>query len=86
MAMSIGTGVVLFVIGAILVWGLDFVLPNVNLDTIGYILMVAGAVVFIVGLVLATRRRTAVSTTHEVGAPTATRERIVERRTDADPL
>ncbi len=84
--MSIGTGVVLFVIGAILVWGLDFVLPNVNLDTIGYILMVAGVVVFIVGLILATRRRTAVSTTRTAEAAPVTRERIVERRTDADPL
>ena len=59
--MSIGTGIVLFVIGAILTFALNFETGWVNLDLIGIILMVAGAVTFIVGLVLMTRRRTAVT-------------------------
>ena len=59
--MSIGTGVVLFVIGAILVFALNFDIGGVvNIDVIGYILMAAGAVVFVIGLVALFRRRSAV--------------------------
>lgn len=82
--MSIGTGVVLFVIGAILVFALDFdVVPGLNIDMVGYILMVAGAVVFVIGLVAMFRRRSAV-TTSTVGADPATGARVEERRTDVD--
>ncbi|WP_144877585.1 DUF6458 family protein [Microbacterium sp. 1.5R] len=55
--MTIGTGVVLFVIGAILVFALNIQLDWVNLDMIGYILMAAGALVFVIGLVLLVARR-----------------------------
>lgn len=55
--MSIGTGVVLFVIGAILVYAINVDVEFVNLDMMGYILMVAGVIVFVVGLVLYTVRR-----------------------------
>ena len=82
--MSIGTGVVLFVIGAILVFALDFdVVPGLNIDMVGYILMVAGAVVFVIGLVAMFRRRSAV-TTATVGADPATGARVEQRRTDVD--
>ncbi len=59
--MSIGTGIVLFVIGAILVFALNFETGFINLDLVGYILMAAGAVVFIIGLVFMMRRRTSVT-------------------------
>ena len=81
--MSIGTGVVLFIIGAILAFGLELDIPAVNDDFIGYLLMGAGLVVFIVGLVLVTRRRSAVERTRTVNDPAA--GRITERRTDVDP-
>ncbi len=55
--MSIGTGVVLFVIGAILVFAVNVDVQFVDLDMIGYILMGAGVVVFLIGIVLLTRRR-----------------------------
>ena len=42
----------LFVIGAILVFALNIQLDWVNLDMVGYILMAAGALVFIIGLIL----------------------------------
>ncbi|HTL40245.1 MAG TPA: DUF6458 family protein [Pseudolysinimonas sp.] len=83
--MSIGTGVVLFVIGAILTFALNFETGWVNLDLIGIILMVAGAVTFIVGLVLMTRRRSAV-TTSRTGVDPASGERVTQRATDVDPL
>ena len=82
--MSIGTGVVLFVIGAILVFALDFDLGGVvNIDVIGYILMVAGVVVFVIGLVALFRRRSAVSTTR-TGADPVSGERVTRRVTEAD--
>lgn len=82
--MSIGTGVVLFVIGAILTFGLEIDIPGVDDDFIGYLLMGAGVVVFIIGLVLLTRRRSAVERTRTVGDDGGS-QRVTERRTDVDP-
>lgn len=82
--MSIGTGVVLFVIGAILVFALDFDLGGVvNIDAVGYILMAAGVVVFVIGLVALFRRRSAVSTTR-TGSDPVSGERVTRRVTEAD--
>lgn len=66
--MSIGAGIALIVIGAILAFAVD--LPNdyVNLDVIGYIMMGAGAVVFLIGLVLLVRRRQTDTVTRTEGA------------------
>ncbi len=60
--MSIGTGIGLFVVGAILAFAIH--LPNavVSLPLIGYILMVAGVVVFILGLVFMLRKRQSITT------------------------
>jgi Domain of unknown function (DUF6458) len=60
--MSIGTGIGLFVVGAILAFAIR--LPNnvVALPLIGYILMAAGVVVFIIGLVFMLRKRQSVTT------------------------
>lgn len=55
--MSIGTGIVLIVIGAILTFAINIEVEWADLDLIGYILMGAGAVVFIIGLILLARRR-----------------------------
>lgn len=63
--MSIGTGIVLFVIGAILTFAVNVDLgAGVNLDLIGYILMGAGLVVFLIGLVLMFRKRESITTVH----------------------
>ncbi|MFS0853982.1 DUF6458 family protein [Microbacterium sp. 179-I 3D4 NHS] len=55
--MSIGTGIVLFVIGAILAFALNVQLDWVNLDLVGYILMAAGALTAIIGVILLVSRR-----------------------------
>ena len=55
--MSIGTGIALFVIGAILVFAVNVEVPWVDLDMVGYILMGAGVVVFLIGIILLARRR-----------------------------
>ncbi|MFJ4225041.1 DUF6458 family protein [Microbacterium sp. NPDC089695] len=55
--MTIGSGVVLFVIGAILVFALNVQLDWIDLDMVGYILMAAGVVAFIIGVILLVARR-----------------------------
>ncbi|WP_217183841.1 DUF6458 family protein [Streptomyces sp. AC495_CC817] len=67
--MSIGTGVVLFVIGAILVYAVNVEVDWVNLDMVGYILMGAGVIVFLVGIVLLARRRRTESVSRTVVDP-----------------
>ena len=81
--MSIGTGVVLFVIGAILSFALNLQLSWVDLQLVGYILMVAGAITFIIGLVLMTRRRRSVDTSRTAVDP-VNGERINTRSTESD--
>lgn len=81
--MSIGTGVVLFVIGAILVFALNFETDVVNIDMIGYILMAAGVVVFVIGIVMLARRRQAVTTSRS-GTDSVTGERVERRVTEVD--
>lgn len=76
--MSIGTGVVLFVIGAILVFAVNVEVEYVDLDMIGYILMAAGVVVFLIGLIMLFRRRRTEAVTHTdvdpaTGAPVSRR-------------
>jgi hypothetical protein len=82
--MSIGTGIVLFVIGAILTFALNFETGFINLDLVGYILMGAGVIVFIIGLVLMMRRRQSVTTVHS-GVDPATGAGVTERRTSTTP-
>lgn len=55
--MTIGTGIVLFVIGAILAFAINVEVEWANLDMIGYILMIAGAVAFLIGLIMLLVRR-----------------------------
>ncbi len=81
--MSIGTGIVLFVIGAILTFALNFETGFIDLDLVGYLLMGAGIVVFVIGLVLALRKRQSV-TTVESGV-TADGGTVTQRRTSTTP-
>ena len=54
--MGIGVGIVLIVIGAILLFALNIDLPFVSDDTLGIILIVAGALALIMALVLQAQR------------------------------
>ncbi|WP_345802486.1 DUF6458 family protein [Microbacterium sp. AZCO] len=78
--MSIGAGIVLFVIGAILAFALNVQLDWVNLDLVGYILMGAGVVVVLIGIVLLMRRRRSDVVTHTAVDPVAG-ERVTRRST-----
>ncbi|KQX07988.1 MULTISPECIES: DUF6458 family protein [unclassified Leifsonia] len=83
--MSLGSGIVLFVIGAILAFALNIEVDWVDLHLIGYILMIAGVVGIILGIVLITRRRSSVSTTRSAVDP-ASGESITKRTSESDPL
>lgn len=82
--MSIGAGIALIVIGAILAFAVD--LPNdyVDLTTIGYIMMGAGVIVFIIGLVLLARRRQTDTVTRTEGARGAQVTRSTTRSSNDD--
>ena len=64
--MSIGAGVLLFVIGAILRFALTVQLAWIDLPLVGNILMGAGIVVFVLGLIFTFRRRHSTSTRQSV--------------------
>ncbi|MEC5183791.1 MULTISPECIES: DUF6458 family protein [Cryobacterium] len=83
--MSIGLGIFLFVVGAILVWALNIQVDWVDLDLVGYILMGAGALIFVLGLVLLTRRRSSISTTRSAVDPVSG-ERVVQRERSIDDV
>ena len=54
--MSLGAGIALLVIGAILAFAINADVGWVDLSMVGYILMIAGAVGIIIGIVLLARR------------------------------
>jgi len=66
--MSIGFGIFMFALGAILAFAVNVSLDWIELSTIGYILMIAGAITAIIGVVLMSRRRS-VSTSHTTVDP-----------------
>ncbi|MGR0318095.1 DUF6458 family protein [Agromyces sp. ZXT2-3] len=78
--MSLGLGIVLFAIGAVLAFALNLSVEWINLQMVGYILMAAGAVVIILGIVLLARRRSSVSTQRTAVDP-ATGERVTRAET-----
>jgi Domain of unknown function (DUF6458) len=83
--MSIGVGIFLFVVGAVLTFALNVTLDWINLDLVGYLFMGAGIVVVIIGLVLMMRRRTSV-VTERSAVDANSGERVTERATKTDPL
>lgn len=87
--MTMGTGVVLFVIGAVLAFAVHAQVAFISLTTAGTILMIAGAVVFVIGLALTIRGRRTVTTSRaaagSTGAPD-TVQRETTRTTDPSDI
>jgi len=83
--MSIGLGIFLVVVGAILVFALNISVDIINLDLVGYILMAAGAVITILGIVLITRKRSAVVTTRSAVDPNSG-EQVTRRENKVDDI
>ena len=81
--MGIGTGIALFVIGAILVFALNIDLGWIDLDMVGYLLMGAGFVVFVIGLIFMMRKRQSVTTVSS--GVDAAGANVTQRRTTVTP-
>ena len=73
--MSLGLGIVLFAIGAILTWALNVTVDWIDLQMVGIILMVAGAIVIVLGIILLARRRRSIATSQTSIDP-ATGDRV----------
>ena len=82
--MSIGAGIVLFVIGAILAFALNVQVDWVNIQLVGYILMGAGVVVALIGIVLLARRRRTEVVTRSAVDPVAN-ERVTRSASSTTP-
>jgi len=83
--MSIGGGIALIVIGAILAFALEFQVAGIDIQLIGYILIAAGVVVTLLGIVFASRRRQTTATSRTSVDP-ATGERVTRRDVDGGPV
>lgn len=83
--MSIGLGIFLFVIGAIMRFALNVQLTWINLQLVGNLLMGAGVVVVIIGIVLMVRKRSSVTTVRTTADPQSG-ENVSSRETKVDPL
>ncbi len=81
--MSIGAGIVLFAIGAVIAFALNVQVDWVDLHMLGYILMGAGVVIFLLGLVMMMRRRRSDVVTRTAVDPASDVE--VTRRTTRTP-
>jgi membrane-bound ClpP family serine protease len=55
---SLGGGIFLIVVGAILAFALNVNLGWIDLHMVGYICLIAGIVITIIGIILITRKRT----------------------------
>ncbi len=83
--MSIGLGIFLFVVGAIMRFALNVQLSWINLQLVGNLLMGAGVVVVIIGVVLMVRKRSTVTTVRTAVDPNSG-ENVARRETKVDPL
>jgi hypothetical protein len=84
--MSIGFGIFLFAVGAILAFAVNVTLEWITLSTVGYILMAAGAVMVVIGGVLMARKRSSVTTQH-THVDAASGEQVTRRESVAsDPV
>jgi uncharacterized membrane protein len=81
--LGIGTSLLLFAVGAILKYAVTADVSGINLDTVGVILMIVGAIGFVLSLfwmtLYADRRRGAVVERDVVDRPVVDREVVRQR-------
>ena len=83
--MGLGTGVFLFVVGAILAFAVNIQVDWINLQYVGYLLMGAGIVSFLISLLLVMKKRSSLTTTRSAVDP-ANGEQVVQHETRSDNL
>ena len=84
--MGIGTGIFLFVVGAVLAFALNIEVSWVDLDLVGFFLMGAGFLVSLISTVMMARKRSTTSTVRHIDNGGAERVTQRETRSDSDPL
>ena len=67
--MSLGFGIFLIAVGAILAFALDVTVSWIDIKTVGYILMAAGFVIVVIGIALLARKRSTTATTRRAVDP-----------------
>lgn len=77
---TIGGGLALIVIGAIFADAVNIPNDYVNFAVVGRILMYAGIITFLLGLIVSFRKHNSVTTVRTVGEDG--REQVTERRTE----
>jgi len=82
--MNIGLGIFLFVVGAILRFAVRVQVSWIDLQLVGGLLMGAGVVVAIIGIVLLVRKRSSVTTVRTAVDPTSG-ESVASRETRVTP-
>ncbi len=83
--MSLGLGIFLLVVGAIMVFALNVTVEWMDIELVGYILMGAGAVVVLLGIVLLMRKRSSVTTTRNAVDP-VNGEQITSQKRSVDDI
>ncbi|HZK59600.1 MAG TPA: DUF6458 family protein [Cryobacterium sp.] len=83
--MSLGLGIFLVVVGAILRFALNVSVTWIDIQLVGNILMGAGAVIIILGIVLITRKRSSVTTTRSAVDP-ASGEHVTQQKNSIDDI
>lgn len=83
--MGIGSGIFLFIVGAIVAFALNFNVKFVDQNLIGYLLMGGGAVVFLISMVSTFKKRSTTVTTHSA-VDSAAGERNTSAETKSDTL
>ena len=81
--MGYGLGVFLIALGLILAFAVTYMIANVDLTMVGWIIALAGVLIVVLTAVQANTRRRATSvatTTHSDGS-----QSVAERRTEYDP-
>ena len=80
--MSLGGGIFLIVVGAILAFALNVNLSWIDLHMVGYICLIAGIIITIIGIILITRRRTSRITRSTTIDPNSGQQIDTTRRDD----
>lgn len=82
--MGIGSGIFLFVVGAILAFALNIQVTWIDIHLVGYLVMGAGVLVFIISLVFMLRKRQTLTTTRTVDPNGG--DQVVQHETKGDVL
>lgn len=85
--MTIGFGIFIFVVGAVLAFALNFQVDWIDLDLVGYILMGAGFLMFVIGLgVMFSRRSSSTVSSTQIDPASGNRVTRTETQLPNDQL